>query len=448
MTKFSIIVPVYNVSKYLCQCMDSIVNQTYSNLEIICIDDGSTDSSGQILDDYAAKDERIRVIHKDNAGYGHSINRGIELATGDYIGIVESDDYIALDMYEKLAQIIEQAQDVLDVVKTSYFCYSEFDCKKQDIFDADKCGRVISPKDYIGLFAVPCSVWSAVYRREFLLNNKIDFLETPGASYQDTAFTFKVWAVAEKVFLLDEALLYYRVDNAGSSVKSSGKITCVCDEVQEIERYMQEHGLNVPFLEGAKGVYIYRTYMWNYYRLHVAVRAVFWGKMIRKFQELKGTIGFQKKYWTEQIWNDINYILADPEKYFWEINSSLEDFELDRGTIKERVYADAIEGYLQKQNDIVIYGAGIYGRKVLQYLKEIGLQDHIRCFAVTNGEDVVKEVDSIEVQSIKELSKKRKHSLVIVAVAKPKQSSMLQILKDLQFENVLRVDDAFISLMK
>lgn len=102
MPKISIIVPVCNVEKYLSKCLDSIVNQTLKEIEIICIDDGSTDDSGAILDSYSQKDSRIKVIHKKNSGYGNSMNVGMDCAEGEYIGIVESDDCILPEMYEEL----------------------------------------------------------------------------------------------------------------------------------------------------------------------------------------------------------------------------------------------------------------------------------------------------------------------------------------------------------
>ena len=102
MSKISVIVPVYNVEQYLPQCLDSIINQTYKNLEIICVDDGSPDNSGKILDEYAKKDKRIKVIHQENQGVSVARNTGLDNATGKYIGFVDPDDWIEADYYETL----------------------------------------------------------------------------------------------------------------------------------------------------------------------------------------------------------------------------------------------------------------------------------------------------------------------------------------------------------
>lgn len=106
--KISVIVPVYNVEKYLVRCVDSIVNQTYENLEIILVDDGSPDASGSICDSFT--DPRIRVIHKENGGLSSARNAGLDIATGDYIGFIDSDDWIAPDMYETMLRMAKEAQ--------------------------------------------------------------------------------------------------------------------------------------------------------------------------------------------------------------------------------------------------------------------------------------------------------------------------------------------------
>ena len=102
MKKISIIVPIYNIEKYLPRCLDSILAQTYKNLEVILVDDGSVDNSGMIADKYARNDQRINVIHQVNKGVSAARNAGLDLATGDYIGFVDGDDYIEKDMYERL----------------------------------------------------------------------------------------------------------------------------------------------------------------------------------------------------------------------------------------------------------------------------------------------------------------------------------------------------------
>ena len=118
MAKVSIIIPTYNVEMYLVECMDSVVNQTLKDIEIICINDGSTDSSLEILKGYAEKDDRIIIVDKENGGYGIGMNIGLDKATGEYIGIVEPDDFVPLNMYEELYN--KAVENDLDLVKADF----------------------------------------------------------------------------------------------------------------------------------------------------------------------------------------------------------------------------------------------------------------------------------------------------------------------------------------
>lgn len=144
--KVSIVIPIYNVERYLRQCLDSVVNQTLKDIEIICVDDGSTDSSPDIIKEYVDKDPRVKVITKPNSGYGNSMNRGFDMAEGEYIGIVESDDYADPDMFEKLYEVAS-AND-LDVVKSGfYFYYSipEERNEKVEIVSKSRAGVTFCP---------------------------------------------------------------------------------------------------------------------------------------------------------------------------------------------------------------------------------------------------------------------------------------------------------------
>ena len=119
MAKISVVVPVYNVEKYLKECINSIINQTLEDIEIICVNDGSTDSSLEILNDYAKKDSRIIVINKSNSGYGHTMNMGLNAASGEYIGIIESDDFADKNMFEDLYKLAKEYD--ADIVKGDWY---------------------------------------------------------------------------------------------------------------------------------------------------------------------------------------------------------------------------------------------------------------------------------------------------------------------------------------
>lgn len=264
--KVSVLVPIYNVEKYLKQCVDSILAQTLKEIEVILLDDGSTDTSPQICNEYAKKDKRIKVIHKKNSGYGATMNVGLKAATGEYIGIVESDDWAEADMFERLYFLAKRYN--VDVVKSNFFYYWSTPNERNELAkvmpEAD-LNKVISPSENQKIFgAMPC-IWAAIYSNKFIKNNKIRFLETPGASYQDTGFNFKILTLAKKIWLTDVAFLHYRQDNEQSSVRSKNKTFCVCDEYVEIESFVRKINRSelLPLVQRLKFV----TYMWNFERL-------------------------------------------------------------------------------------------------------------------------------------------------------------------------------------
>lgn len=237
MEKISVLVPCCNVEKYVRECLDSIKAQTYTNLEVICINDGSKDSTGSIIDEYVAADSRFSVIHKPNSGYGDSMNKGLEKCTGDYIGIIESDDWIEPDMFETLLTTAKEHD--LDLVRCGW-CEGPTGTERVELQDWVKKNVVCRPLDDDEIFLQQPSIWVSLYRRDLLEEGrKVRFLPTPGASYQDTSFAFKVYTKSKRFMMIDKALHHYRV-NPNSSVSSSGKVFCVADEWDEMKRWVCE----------------------------------------------------------------------------------------------------------------------------------------------------------------------------------------------------------------
>ena len=289
--KVSVLVPIYNVEDFLPECLDSLVNQTLKDIEIICINDGSKDSSPDIIKRYAAKDKRIKIIDKENSGYGDSMNQGLKKAIGEYVGIVESDDFIELDGFEKLYGIASKYG--VEVVKSNfyeYFTEKHKDGGKSNMFLPNEINKVIDPRENRHVFYEQPSIWSAIYKNEFLKKNKIDFLPSPGASYQDAGFNFKVWATARKAYFVDEAFLHYRQDNPNSSVKSDGKIYAVKDEYDEVEKYLKEKGLMEEYGHTLTAMR-FSAYIWNMKRLTSKAARKF-GKTVKEDYERIKKEGF------------------------------------------------------------------------------------------------------------------------------------------------------------
>lgn len=309
--KVSILVPIYNVEQYLSQCLLSLVNQTLRDIEIICINDGSTDHSLQIIQQFSSKDSRIVVINKLNSGYGDSMNYGIRQAKGEYVGIVESDDWIDLGAFEKLYQVAKLNQ--ADVVKANYYreTSSGESTKVNEIAPVD-ANKVFSPLDQKQVFSYAPAIWSAIYRREFLDKYHLNFLPTAGASYQDISFNFKVWALAKRAVLLDEAFLHYRIDNANSSVNNPGKVYCVVEEYAEVERFLRESGL-FERLSGELEVAKFLSYHWNLQRLAPSLAKEFYARFRAEFIADSQAGLLKKSDFSKKNWLALQSILKHPK---------------------------------------------------------------------------------------------------------------------------------------
>lgn len=206
----SVIIPVYNVEKYLHRCLDSVIAQTYQNLEIICVDDGSIDESGRICDQYAVRDARIKVIHQENQGLSAARNRGLDAAEGEYIAFVDSDDYILEDMYKKMLDKLLNYNVDLCVCQWQYeFSDGRQVVKKKNI-DPTIYGRKASLEFarflYRGNYenGVVVAAWNKLYRRVLL--DKIRF---EGRIHEDDAFNGRIMAKNISVYVMEEQFYVY-----------------------------------------------------------------------------------------------------------------------------------------------------------------------------------------------------------------------------------------------
>lgn len=282
--KVSVLVPICNVERYLEECLDSLLAQTFVDFEVLCINDGSTDGSRAVIQRYLDVDERFRVLDKPNSGYGASMNMGLANACGEYIAILESDDFFEPNALELLVEAAERSQS--DVVKGDFYLYWSKPEKRYELFhivDNREIGHTVRPIDDFAIFFRKPSIWSGLYRASFLAENGIGFLETPGASYQDAGFNFKVWASAERATFIADPVLYYRQDNEKSSVNSAAKVRCVCDEYASMTDFvLSQRGADrklLGILERMK----FDSYLWNYDRLSNELRLEFLELASREF---------------------------------------------------------------------------------------------------------------------------------------------------------------------
>ena len=217
----SVIIPVYNVEKFLPKCIESVVNQTYVNIEILLIDDGSTDSSGKICDNYAKLDQRITVVHQVNEGVSGARNNGMKLIHGNYVAIIDSDDFLDLRYIEVMYDLIKK--EAADIVRCGHF-YSneEGECFGDVIDESYLCRKVLDKKTAMQMLIEDCEIqsftWDKLYRR-----NILEGIEFPAGRYnQDIAIMHRIFDKAEKVVWTNEKLYFYR-QREGSILHSRGE---------------------------------------------------------------------------------------------------------------------------------------------------------------------------------------------------------------------------------
>lgn len=244
MKKISIIIPIYNVEKYLPACIESIINQSYQNLEIILVNDGSTDACPQICDYYAVKDNRIKVLHKQNGGSSEARNKGIRLVTGDFVGFVDSDDLISIDFYTTLLNLlVENDADIVECGFHEFKNFEDLDDIKihenllSEIYDTETAMKA-SMEGSLSIV-----IWNKLYKKELLQD-----ISFPIGKYIDDVFwTYKVFGKSKKTVKIQDKLYFYR-QQSGSIMRSEFSLRRL-DALLGLEEkidYMKE---NFPRLE-------------------------------------------------------------------------------------------------------------------------------------------------------------------------------------------------------
>lgn len=200
----SVIVPVYDVEDYLDRCVESIVNQTYNNLEIILIDDGATDHCPQMCDEWAKKDKRIKVIHKENSGQASARNCGLEIASGKLIGFVDSDDYIDAEMYSSMYRIMENNDcDIVECTKSDF--------SGEEICSTSGSGKIIlfhqdeAILDFIKETHLKCTVWNMLVKADIAKRVRFD----DGKTHEDILWPYRAYMLSERVAYVDQAFYFY-----------------------------------------------------------------------------------------------------------------------------------------------------------------------------------------------------------------------------------------------
>ena len=223
MVKVSVVIPVYNVENYLRDCLDSIVNQTLRDIEIICIDDGSPDNSIDILNEYAAKDKRMTVIQQPNGGHAVATNRGMDMAKGKYLFLMDSDDILDVHALEHAYEKAEEKNVDFVLFKAMNYDDPTDSYYETEVYSMDKIAKKVGENVFnyhdIGslMFEASVTPWSKLYNREFIMNNNIRFPE--GLIFEDNVFFYDALFSAKRIYFLKE-FLFIRRWYATSSTKA------------------------------------------------------------------------------------------------------------------------------------------------------------------------------------------------------------------------------------
>ena len=344
--KISVVIPIFNVEDFLGPCLDSVLNQTLKDFEVICVNDGSTDGSLDILKEYLSKDDRIRIINKDNAGYGHTMNIGLDMASGKYFVIVESDDYILPTMFETLYEAAEEND--LDFVKSDFYrFYGDKGNMVTDYQTLDPTGeyynKVFSTSEDHNTYKLLMNTWTGLYNIDFLRKHNIRHSETPGASYQDNGFWFKTFYYGKRVMFIPEPFYMYRRDNPNSSVKNKTKVYAMDAEYDLINDFLEERGERADFFDAftyAK----YHKFHFTMDRIDLEFKKEFLMNSSKLFNQMKERGELDPSLLDEYDQNILNRIVETPEEYYdymYNIDSANYEF---------------LRKYLQCRLDVKNYG--------------------------------------------------------------------------------------------
>lgn len=240
----SIIIPVYNVEKYLEKCVDSIINQTYKNLEIILVDDGATDSSGKLCDELAKIDNRIKVYHKENGGLSDARNYGVEKSTGGYIGFVDSDDYIDTEMYEKLYEAIKKEN--VDVAECNLkIIYTD----REELFTEQKYYNIYTKQEYLEEYLKIEKIFGSACVR-LIKSDIAKKLKFPvGKLYEDTYYAYDLIEKVDRYVIMNNPYYNYLMrENSITNTKFNPRIF---DLIEIVEKFHKTTYENYPGLKEA-----------------------------------------------------------------------------------------------------------------------------------------------------------------------------------------------------
>lgn len=325
--KVSVVLPIYNVEDYLNEALYSLTIQSLHEMEFICVNDGSTDGSMAIIKEYASLDKRFRIIDKPNSGYGHSMNKGIDAARGQYLGILEPDDFVPSSMFRALYRIA--SRNNLDFVKADFYRFTvneDGSLRKRRFSLTDKqeyYNCLIDPSENIETFKFIMNTWSGIYSLDFLNKYHIRHNETPGASYQDNGFWFQTFCRAKRAWFVNKPYYMNRRDNPNSSMFNRQKVYCVTEEYRYIWDWMSKEPELIKKYSAIFYMKKYSNFMVTYRRIAEPLRMEYLHHICDEFRKPMQEGKLDEELFGPAFWKQINEILADPEAYYAKVRVSV-----------------------------------------------------------------------------------------------------------------------------
>lgn len=422
----TVIMPSLNVEKYIIECLESVISQSFESLEILCVDAGSTDGTLEVLQAYAERDCRVSVVQSDVKSYGAQVNLGMSMAKGKYTAVIETDDFIDRYMFEKLYHIAEKND--LDFAKADFKGFRIL-CNGQRIYDEgrvwsndDLYGKVVSVADFPGLYLRDVNIWKGIYRTDFLRRNNLTLNETAGAAFQDIGFEHLFLRYAKRGMYIKDMLYYYRRDNEHSS---SNKPQGIRFAYQEYKRLLE-----LPLTGGDEkyfGHYLYArmllVFIGEYEKLlaydvnHVSDfrQIIDWFKtmLCTKTDELKK----MKLGIGESNWEKIELLINEEEAFFlrWQR-------EHEKQKCTEQRWINVLEPY-----KTIIFGCGGFGEKCLRFCDKY--QINIIAFSDNNPALWGTKYYGYKVCMPEELNRKYEETKIIISSKKYEESIKRQLIK-------------------
>lgn len=432
----SVIMPSLNVGNYIEKCLASVMNQSLKDIEIICVDAGSTDGTLEIIKKYAELDQRIVVISSEVRSYGYQVNLGINSAKGKYIAILETDDYIDSDMYRQLYEVAQR--DNLDYAKADFDTIYEYDSKhtgrhafivKDSIFQKgcnEQTGynKVFSAKEYFQIFLKDMNVWSGIYKREFLNKYNIRFNESAGAAFQDIGFKMLVFTYADRIECIDYSGYRYRMERDGCSSCNNNVLKyayqefkrliediCIDDTktfkwviLRMVDVFICEYRKLITKTYNAFDVTFYKEYIATYYN---------WFKNKLSYYISVGLV--EQADLGAKKYNDLLKLLEEEQEY---------REELINENIAKKDYWNKITARIS-DNPVVVVSYGAWGKNILRNL----IKSDYRVEAVCdNNPELWNELAGgiIPIKSISETIDVNKDNNVVYIIANKKHGEELK----------------------